>query len=207
MIEQIEGHIEKMLSLYTEGEHFASLKKAKEKYTTLTGQLDEDKPEFESRMNCFNEWYLFQYKREDGIKFIEQYLKKNQLDEQLSQAFLNLNHSLFEFQKTNYRGQIILKDILHGEKLSLDKEQKFIGLVEGDMFTGRVIKVDKTCYLLSGVCTLPHVIKGTLEKESKKIRKQGSFEEELSFLLKLEMLKTKSMNYKHIEPHKIFIFE
>ncbi|MBY0518308.1 MAG: hypothetical protein K2P81_15465 [Bacteriovoracaceae bacterium] len=206
MLELIDGHIEKMLSLYTQGEYFDRLKQAKESYVVLTGKLDEDKDEFESRMNCFNEWYLFQWKDEAGKKIVEDYIRKEQLDEDLSQAFLNVNHTLLEFSKTNWRSQVVLKDILHDEKAILAKGHNHIGLVEDDLFIGRVVRYKGESFLLRGVCTLPQSIRSILKKQSKKIRKMNSFEEELKFLLNLESLKTKSMHYQHIEPSKIFVF-
>lgn len=206
MLEVIDHHIEKILTIYTQGEYFDRLKAAKDAYIVLTGKLDEDKDEFESRMNCFNEWYIFQWKDESGKKVIEDYIRREKLDEELSQTFLNVNHSLFEFNRMNFRRQVVLRDILHDEKIILAKGHKHIGLVEDDLFIGRVLRYKGETFLLRGVCTLPHTIKSVLKKQSKRVRKMNSFEEELKFLLHLESLKTKSMHYQHIEPSKIFVF-
>ncbi len=206
MLEVVHDHLDKVLNLYTKGEFFADLKTAKDKYFSITGKLDEDKEEFESRMNCFNDWYIFQYRHEDGSKVIEEYIRSNSLDEELSQAMLNVNHSLFEFSKISFRKQIVLKDILHDEKITLVKNHPNISLMEGDVFTGRVIRYKGDFYLLRGLCTLPQGVTSILKKQSKKVRKANSFEEELNFLLQLESLKTKAMHYSHIDPTKIFIF-
>ena len=206
MLETVHEHLDTVLGLYTQGSHFEELKAAKEKYFSLTGKLDEDKDEFESRMNCFNDWYIFQYRDENGSKVIEDYIRTNQLDVELSQALLNVNHSLFDFSKINFRKQIVLHDILHDEKIVLMKNHPTISLMEGDVFTGRVIKFKGDHYLLRGICTLPQGVKSILKKQSKKVRKLNSFEEELNFLLQLESLKTKAMHYSHIDPSKIFIF-
>lgn len=206
MFDIVHDHLDNVLSYYTKGDFFNELKEAKEKYFSLTGKLDEDKDEFESRMNSFNDWYIFQHRQKDGSKVIEEYIRNNQLDEELSQALLNVNHSLFEFNKTSFRKQIALKDILHDEKIILKKDHPIISLMEGDVFTGRVIKYKSEYYLLKGVCTLPQGVKSILKKQSKKVRKLNSFQAELDFLLKLEALKTKAMHYAHIDPAKIFIF-
>jgi len=206
MLEIVHEHLDKVLSLYTEGSHFDDLKSAKENYFSITGKLDEDKEEFESRMNCFNDWYIFQHRNKDGSKVIEDYIRSSQLDVELSQALLNVNHSLFEFSKINFRKQIVLHDILHDEKIVLVKNHPTISLMEGDVFTGRVIKFKGAHYLLRGVCILPQGVKSILKKQSKKVRKLNSFEEELKFLLQLESLKTKATHYGHIDPVKIFIF-
>ena len=109
MLDIVHDHLDQVLSQYTQGEFFSELKEAKEKYFVLTGKLDEDKDEFESRMNSFNDWYIFQYRQKDGSKVIEEYIRNNQLDEELSQSLLNVNHSLFEFNKTSFRKQIAFK--------------------------------------------------------------------------------------------------
>lgn len=206
MLDIVHEHLDKVLSLYTQGQHFDELKVAKEKYFSLTGKFDEDKDEFESRMNCFNDWYIFQYRQPDGSKVIEDYIRTNALDGELSQALLNVNHSLFEFSKVNFRKQVVLKDILHDEKITLVKNHPTISLMEDDVFTGRVIKYKGEHYLLRGVCILPQGVKSILKKQSKKVRKLNSFDEELNYLLHLESLKTKSIHYSHIDPSKIFIF-
>lgn len=206
MLENVQKHLDKVLNLYTQGDHFENLKAAKEKYFAVTGKLDEDKDEFESRMNCFNDWYIFQYRHKDGSKVIEDYIRNHDLDEELSQALLNVNHSLFEYSKINFRKQIVLKDVLHDEKITLVKNHPNISLVEGDVFTGRVIKYKGDYYLLKGVCILPQGVKPILKKQSKKVRKTNSFEEELNYLLQLECLKTKATHYSHIDPSKIFVF-
>jgi hypothetical protein len=206
MLDIVHDHLDKVLGLYTQGQFFADLKEAKDKYFSMTGKLDEDKDEFESRMNSFNDWYIFQYRQKDGSKVIEEYIRNNNLDEELSQALLNVNHSLFEFNRTSFRKQIVLKDILHDEKIVLKKDHPTISLMEGDVFSGRVIKFKGESYLLRGVCILPQGVKSLLKKQSKKVRKLNSFDEELSFLLQLESMKTKAMHYSHIDPAKIFIF-
>jgi hypothetical protein len=206
MFDVVHDHLDKVLGVYTQGQFFSVLKEAKEKYFSLTGKMDEDKDEFESRMNSFNDWYIFQYRQQDGSKVIEEYIRNNTLEEEISQALLNVNHSLFEFSLSTFGKKIVLKDILHDEKIVLKKDHPTISLMEGDIFTGRVIRYKDENYLLKGVCTLPQSVKSILKKQSKKIRKMNSFDEELNFLLLLESLKTKAMHYSHIDPGKIFVF-
>ena len=87
MLEFIQEHIDKMLQKYTQGEYFDVLKNAKDTYMSLTGKMDEDQSEFESRMNCFNDWYLFQYKDQFGGKFVEDYLKSEKLTPEFLKHF------------------------------------------------------------------------------------------------------------------------
>lgn len=203
----IESHIDKILSEYTQGERYELLKKAKEIYTELTGKLDEESDEYELRMNSFNDWYIFNYRRENGRRIIDDYIFEHKIDDELAKSFHNVNHSLFSFAKTNMRGRIVLKDLLRGKKLLLGKDIRNFGLVQDDLFVGRVIEYQDENHLLRGVCPLPGNVLGALKKQAKKIRKLNSSEEEEKFLLELERLKTKSLNYGHIDASKIFVFK
>ena len=101
----------------------------------------------------------------------------------------------------------IFKNILHDKKIALSKSLKHFGMVQDDLFVGRSIEHEGETYLLKGMCPLPGNILSNLKKQSKKVRKLNSHEEEEKFLLELERLKIKSLNYGHIDANKIFIFK
>lgn len=202
----IDEHIDKILKLYTEGDYYELLKKAKTKYIELTGKMDEDASEYEARMNSFNDWFIFNYRRDDTRRVIDDYIQDHQVDNDLAKSFHNTNYSLFHFVKINFRKQIILKDVLHNEKIVLRKEDCQLALLEDDIFVGRLVAYKNKNYLLRGVCTLPRETLGHLKKQARKIRKLNSTEEEEKFLLTLEKLKIKSLNYGHINSEKIFVF-
>ena len=205
-MKQVQEHIDLILQVYTKDKHYEDLKNAKEAYIKKTGKIDEETDEYESRMNSFNDWYIFNYKRENGTTIIEDYIKNHDVAEDLGQAFLNTNYSLYHFSKINFRKQVVIKDILHSEKFVLGKDNDHLALVEDDLFVGRSVCLNEEHYLLNGLCTLPREVLSSLKKESKKIRKLNNPEEEEVFLLNLERLKTRSIQYGHIESSKIFSF-
>lgn len=202
----IEKHIEKIMEHYTSGKNYDLLKQAKDFYIENTGRIDDETDEYESRMSSFNDWFIFNFRREDSRRIIDDYISDFKIDDELAKSFYNTNYSLFHFTKLNLKKQIVLKDVLHNEKFVINKEQKNIGLVADDIFVGRVISYNKENYVLRGMCTLPSTILSKLKKESKKIRKLNSDNEEESFLLRLEQLKTKSLQYSHIDVNQIFVF-
>ncbi|MEX0797938.1 MAG: hypothetical protein WEB87_00165 [Bacteriovoracaceae bacterium] len=202
----IEMHIDKILENYTQGEKYELLKIAKERYVALTGKLDEETDEYELRMNSFNDWYIFNFRRENGRRIIDDYIYDFKTEDELARAFHNVNHSLFTYSKTNFKKQIVLKDILRDKKIALSKELKYFGMVQDDLFVGRIINYKDENFLLKGMCPLPGNILSTVKKQAKKIRKLNSLEAEEDFLLKLERLKTRSLQYGHIDANKIFIF-
>jgi len=203
---KIESHIDKIIDKYTQGDYYDLLIKAKDEFTTLTGKIDEETNEYESRMYTFNDWYIFNFRREDNRRIIDDYIQNYDLESDLSKSLYNINFSLFQFVKINYKKQIVLKDILHNEKFVLKKEECNLALLEDDLFIGRLVSLEDRNYLLKGVTTLPREVLTQLKKQAKKVRKLNSREAEEDFLITLEKLKVKSLHYGHLNSEKIFVF-
>jgi hypothetical protein len=203
---KIEGHIDKIIDQYTQGDYYDLLVRAKDEFTTLTGKIDEETNEYESRMYTFNDWYIFNFRREDNRRIIDDYIQNYDLESDLSKSLYNINFSLFQFVKINYKKQIVLKDILHNEKFVLKKEECNLALLEDDLFIGRLVSLEDRNYLLKGVTTLPREVLTQLKKQAKKVRKLNSREAEEDFLMTLEKLKVKSLHYGHLNSEKIFVF-
>ncbi len=201
----VQEQAEKVLQHFTKDEHYEVLKNAKESYIKQTGKIDEETDEYESRMNCFNDWYILNYKKTDGTSILDSAVAAG-FDSELVEALKDVNYSLFHFSKINFRKQIIIKDVLHGTKFVLSPKNGMLPLVEDDLFVGRSVKYQDEYYLLNGICILPREILSTLKKETKKIRKLNNGHEEEAFLLNLERLKTRSIQYGHVELSKIFSF-
>lgn len=202
----IKEHLGKIIATYTSGNYYDLLIQAKDQYVKLTGRMDEDRDEYESRMNNFNDWFIFNFKRDDGRRIIDDYIQDNDIDPELAKAFHNIKYSVFHFQKINFRDKIIFKDLLHDETIKLSKSAASVGMVVDDIFVGRVINYQNENYLLDGICMLPGEILSIIKKQSKKVRQTKDDEEEINFLIKLELLKTKSLHYGHIDYSKIFVF-
>jgi hypothetical protein len=206
----IQDHIQKALMEFTSGEHYQTLVEARNEYFSITGQVNEDDKNFEARMNSFNDWYMLHFvpkNRDNAQIIIKEYLLKNNIDQVISDSFLNVNFSLFEYRGISWKGFPVLKDYLHDKKILLPKEHPQPAVLEGEIFTGRVISYDGQHYLLSGLCVLPKEIRWRLKSQSRKIRKLKDAAREAEFLLKIEALATKWSRYGHIDPRKIFVFE
>ncbi len=206
MNENLAATLDQILGFYTQEKYRDQLIRAKEIYTEMTGKLNEEDDEYENRMNLFNMWYIFDFLY-DGKKTIsEDYQEMEDLPVELTKALLSVSYGLFEFLKINMKKQVVLFDFLNGEKKILADSEKSIGLVDGDLFTARLIQFKEQPYLLPGLCILPGEIRNELKKQSKKIRKLKNESQEMDFLLSLEKLKTKSRTYAHLDASKIFVF-
>ena len=157
-------------------------------------------------MNSFYDWYVFNYNWKNDQKIIDHYLLNNDIAEDFKKSFFNLNYSVFHFVKLDFRKRIVLEDVLHKNKLKISQDDCKLGLLTDDIFVGRTFHYNDKNYLLNGVCVLPREALNSIKKESKRIRKLNDYNSEFDFLTKLQKLKTKSKDYNHISPEKIFTF-
>lgn len=207
MISLLQEHLDKILNIYSMDDHRDTLLEAKKIYFEKTGAIHDDDPDYESRMRCFNDWYISSFISSKGTTtVIKDYVNNHNIEEDISDSLLNIHHSLFVFSKKTFSKKMIVKDILHKNKYTLDKDSIAVGLVEGDLFTGRILSYEGKNFLLSGVCLYPKEVEPILEKRSKVVRKKKEPLEDYKFLMKLEALKTKWQRYGHVGLDKIFTF-
>lgn len=203
----ITGHLEKIFQDYTKDSYYDDMKTAIEIYQKKTGPFDEDSSEYESRMHSFNDWFIFSYRKNNSERVIDKYIRENELDYDLAKAFSTTNYSLFHFKKISFRKQVVINDVLQANKFILAKDSGELPLVEDDLFVGRSVKYKGQFYLLHGVCLLPRNTLSILKKESKKVRLMDDKKREENFLLQVEALKNKALQYGHIDSSKVFSFE
>ena len=205
--QDLKTHIESALMEFSKDEHYQTLVKAKETYFSKTGKVQEEDDDYENRMTLFNEWYVFHFTYGGiGDTPIRRYIARRSLPEEITDFFMNVVHSVFEYSGKNFRGQVVLSDILHNKKVTLSKDSKKPPLLKGDLFLGRVLVSKKEGHLLNGVCLLPKEVKSKIGKKAKRVRKADDPKVEMDFLLEVEALNTKSRHYPHLEAKKIFVF-
>lgn len=203
----ISSHLENILNLYTKDSYYEDMKEALSLFQERTGKMDADSAEYESRMHSFNDWFVFNYRKDSGERIVDKYVRDEKLDYELAKALTQTSYSLFLFKKINFRKKIIIKDVIHDLKFALADDCAMLPLVENDLFVGRSVKFREDFYLLPGICLLPRNTLSVLKKEAKRVRKQEDARQEESFLLKIESLKHKSLQYGHIDSVKVFSAE
>ncbi|EQC52480.1 hypothetical protein [Bacteriovorax sp. DB6_IX] len=192
---------------YSSQDHLENILAAKEEYFELTGNLSDVDEDYESRMNGFNYWYLTQRGSEQGETLIQSFLGQEELSDDLKEAILNINHSLFEYKGLSFTKKHTFKDILHDKKFHIPRDKFHLQLIKDDIFIARTIEVENEVFLLNDISVLPQDIRSILVKESKKVRKLQDKNRDLQFLMAVEKLKTKWRRYGHIDPKKIFKFD
>ncbi|MGB0455186.1 MAG: hypothetical protein ACPGJV_15875 [Bacteriovoracaceae bacterium] len=207
-VENIQKHLDSALLEYSKEENLESLLEAKKIYFDATGIANEDDDDFESRMSIFNDWYLLQFQSSKLTRtIINDYFSKREEEQRIQKALSEVNYSIFEYTGKSFKKQIVLKDILHKDKITLMKDHSELALLKGEYFVGRVLSYEESSFLLSGVCVVPKEVIGIIKKEAKKVRKLEDTQEEHDFLLQIEYFTNKWKRYNHIAPERIFEFE
>ena len=187
---------------------------ARSVYEKLTGKIDEDHQEYGQRMLNFNEWFLFDFEdKERQTPFITEFLnglmanaQQGQRDEieLAKKLFVRVRYSFFEIRKKLFRNSLIIEDFLSGKKNDILSQNFPLYLATGEIFTGRTVQVDNNFFFFEGIRWLPTPLKGPAVAKAKEIRALGNPSEEKKFILNLEMIATKCIHFKHIDPVNIF---
>lgn len=206
MFGDLQKHLNKILTTYSEGKFYDQVVKARKEYFELTGQANEEDDDYELRMRSFNDWFIMHYPLEKNVTALELYLKNNSIDVEIQNSLQNFSYSIFEFSGKNLSGKLVVKDLLHNEKLVFTDHSSVVPVFKGDLFIGRLIKVGGDYFLMNGMCILPGEGKPIIKKQVKKVRKLAQPENENKFLLELEYLKTRWKRFGHVDASKIFVF-
>lgn len=207
MHESLRYLLEKVITFYSSSDYYNDLLRAKETYFQETGKAFEEDEDYEARMASFNDWYILQYCPDhQETTFFEKYVEENSILPELVESVRKTNHSLFEYNGQTFRGQHLLKDILHDTKFTLAKDHQSLPMVKGDFFIGRTTEYLNENYLYNGLRMMPKEAANLMKKQAKRIRKSNDKSKEEKFLLFTESLKTKWQRYGHVDVKKIFIF-
>lgn len=207
MLDKYSEVFHQLFSKYQEGERKDLLKNAKDSYLSMTGKINEDSPYFETKMNAFNEWFVFNYQEEGSReKVIERFLQESAVEKEMVESFSSIRYSLFEYSKNNLRGQIVLTDLLTDDKVVLAKGHDSMGIYKGELLICRIVTYQGENFMLRGVFGLPTAVNSLVKKQCKLVKKSKVDMTPEEFLLKLEGMKSKAITYAHIEPIKFFQF-
>ena len=146
---------------------------AKELFAIATGKANDDDPFFESRMQAFQEYFLFDFRMSHvlpGATPLECYLFEQSKDLKPKvlmdfEFFRSFRHSLFRVEKHQVERLIVL-DYFSGNKLMVYPlpQFQFLGFEVGQIFEGRIIFFHGTPFF-TGVFTFhAKEVRPTIEK-------------------------------------------
>lgn len=213
MHSDLSPFIREAIDKYFLGEEFRDeVLSAKDLYFTVTGMVDDQKSDYELRMQMFNDWFLFDYiPNQRQVPYVIEYINsKNLENEEVKKSLSSVIYSVFEFKKKSFSKNMILKDLVSGEKYELTPGNFPFGILPGEVIVARVLNYNNEAFPLAGIRYIPKELKSLIAKEGKSIFKTGNPSEIRKFVLALEKFKSKCEQYAHIDPlavYKKFGFE
>lgn len=187
--------MDRLLDQYRFGVGLEILIKAKEHYFHLTGPILEEDGDFENRLNCFYDWFLFSYELEELTTVSKHYLISNKLSKDLEQSIFENHYSLFHIQKEDMKKNIVIQDFIEKKKMKILAENLQLPVLVDDLFVGRVVLYQDNWYLMKGLSFLPQEMKKNLTPFIKKIKAIKKGPQRDSILLFIEGLKNKWLRY------------
>jgi len=195
-----------LVAFASEPSNSESLARARKYYFPKVGEIYEDDPDFDHRMNNFLEWFIFDYK-DDGGKaptIFEKYIdaKRDTLtnDELVFSMTVGKHvHSIFVI---NYcrNGFIKANDMLSRKRFLITGDDN---LEKGDLLESRIAVTEKGSFFSRTYCLHPKAAYKNIMGELKKRSKTGL---DADFFLALQAIQLKWRRSRRINAGDIYRF-
>lgn len=208
LIVDLANYINKALDFSAQGILEQEIHKARKEYFRHSGDLHDDEPSYEQRIEAFSEWYLFEYllpvnKRPPLDSFLAQ--QRSQLsaeDIAIYEAMRSTRRSLFEFIKYK-NDQLMLRDLKDKSKLLLVEEIPVAGLHRGHILDARMMSFKNMLVIRSSVLIHPDAVRKLILKSIKKIKKTSSVD--FSVLREaLSLARLRCDRYRNVAPERLY---
>lgn len=207
--EEFKKSLQKLIGYYTGDEFSDELNIAKKLFFENTGSLDENKPNFNLRMHQFYEWYFLTRPLKSYMKtplaVCNQHrdLRLTVEDTRVIEILQNTQqHILFEYIKMK-DNIIFVKNLMTNQKIEIEQGNLVFGFDSKEFFQARVIVIYGKKYFLDSFCFHPESSQKFILSEIKKLQKNPDLSLE-DFLLRLNKMRYKFEQYKHVKPELIY---
>ncbi|MBC7457461.1 MAG: hypothetical protein H7235_04230 [Bdellovibrionaceae bacterium] len=210
-LHQFEQSYQKLIGHFTEGVYQEELMIAKKEFFSNTGTLDENKPNYALRMRQFFDWYFLTRRLSSHMQTpLEVALEQRnlRLNPEYTEALKILSksqHSLYEFikEKNDY---FIVRDFFTNKKVEVLSEGQIFNFDDKESFEARLVELNGKNYFLKGFCFHPQSAQKYILDEVKTYKKNPDLDFE-EFLIRLNKMRYKLEQYRHIKPEMIYTNE
>src|SRR5713101_469877 len=155
---------------------------AKQEYFAQTGgEVHEDDRCFESRLQAFFNWYLFD-RRLDGVTPAQSFLLEPK------------------------KGQVRVRDAVTRKVFDVTERRQMHGLEIGDLFEARLVPVGGTWHFSTSFTYHPREMTPVIVREIKKRKKQGPVDVR-ALVWELERMSLQADRFKNVSIEAIYNFE
>lgn len=204
----LEPYISEILEAYGRGAYYDEIKRAKEHYFTRAFKVAEGSNSYESELNLFFDWFIFERNLDrEELTPIRLFGKEATKDfaEEKKKMFLALGNSfssVFELLKIK-DDEAVIKDFFDKETYVIEEIENPKIFQKGDIFQARLVPLGDKIIFSTAFLFHPKEAKAYLKKEIKKIKDlKGEHKKEL--MLRLALMKHRSEQYPHIDVSHIY---
>ena len=207
-LQQFEDSFQKLIGHFTEGVYQEELMMAKKEFFSNTGTLDENKPNYALRMRQFFDWYFLTRKLSSHMQTpLEVALEQRSLrltpeDTEALDILAKNQHSLYEFIKGK-NDYFIVRDFFSGKKVEVLSMGQIFNFDDKESFEARLVEIGGKNYFLKGFCFHPESAQKYILDEVKTYKKNPDLDFE-EFLIRLNKMRYKLEQYRHIKPEMIY---
>ncbi len=198
-----EPILERIISHYTQDKYSQEVLEGKlEFFEKMIPTTEENTELYELRMSQFLDWYLFTRKLGGkGITPIQAVVQRGELavsptERPLYDNLLNVQHGIFEFVKAK-SSDVYIKDMFTKKTNIIKNSHVTAGFNKDECFDVRLIPYNESFIFTRGFCFHPQEAKKFIVSETKKLKK-GTSDERESLIMKLNRMRAKVDQYKHI---------
>ena len=204
----LEPAISEILETYGKGAYYDEIKRAKEHYFSRAFKVAEGSDRYESELNQFFDWYVFErnLERED-LPPLRVFIRDEMRDfpeekKKIFEALGNSFSSVFELLKIK-EDEAVIKDFFDKETYVIEELETPKIFQKGDVFQARLVPLGDSIVFSLAFLFHPKEAKSFLKQEVKKNKKhKGDYKKEL--MLKLALMKHRSEQYPHIDVTHIY---
>lgn len=201
--------LQKLIRHYTGVNFLDELTLAKRQFFDNTGSLDENKSSYNLRMHQFYEWYFITRPLKSYMKtplIVCDQHRDLRLTEDDIEAIHTLKtthqHLLFEYLK-NKNNIIYVRNLLTNKKIEIEIDNLVFGFDSKEFFQARIVEINGKNYFLNSFCFHPESSQKFILEEVKVLQKNKDLSLE-DFLLRLNKMRYKFEQYKHVKPELIY---
>jgi hypothetical protein len=190
---------------------------AKQEYFAQTGgEVHEDDRSFESRLQGFFNWYLFD-RRRGGVTPAQRFLQDRgaatkAADKEVLMGFTQTRLALYEYRGRKglilgpKKGQVRVRDAITRKVFDVTERRQMHGLEIGDLFEARLVPVGGTWHFSTSFTYHPREMTPFIAREIKKRKKQGPVDVQ-ALVWELERMSLQAERFKNVNIEAIYNFE
>ncbi len=191
--------------------------RAKQEYFSQTGgEVHEDDRCFESRLQAFFNWYLFD-RKQDGVTPAQRFLQDRGAelrgpDKDVLLGFTQTRLGLYEYRGRGglllgpKKGQVRVRDAITRKSYDVTERRQMHGLEIGDLFEARLVPVGNTLHFSTSFTYHPREMNPVILREIKKRKKRGTVDVR-TLAWELERMSLQAERFKNVNIEAIYNFE